>query len=167
MPDKPTVRVRGRKSAREKPITEKPKRSAWLYTISTNQRYEDDDANLEEDEEVFGEVIEGILNNIGNYLNFKIEGDSFTGEKVQNVSCDYVIERGGKTKALHAHILIQITHYSRIHLNYEAVKHKIEEEIGCMCYMNGKLVRPTSETYLMDYLNKAKAGTDVTKKSVS
>lgn len=150
----PKVRVRGRKSAREEPIGEKPKRSCWLYTLSTNQRYADDDTNLEEDEAAFADVIEDICQNIGDYLIFKIEGHSFTGETVQSANSDFTIERGPKTKALHAHILIQITHFSRIHLDYEKVKLKVQEELGVVCYMNGKLVRPTAETDLMAYLSK-------------
>lgn len=157
--NKPTVRVRGRKSAEEKPREAKPKRSGWLYTVSTNQRYEDDDPDLANDENVFAEVVNEICENIGDYLIFKVEGDGFTDEKVQFANSDYVIERGGKTKALHAHILIQISHHSRIHLDFEKIKDRIQEELGVKVYINGKLVKPTSDHFLSEYLSKHYAKT--------
>lgn len=154
MSTKPTVKVRGRKSATEKPREEKAKSSSWLYTVSTNQRYADDDPNLAEDEEVFDEVINDICNNIGKYLIFKVEGDGFTSEKIQHVSCDYVLERGETTKALHAHIHISISHHSKIHLDFKAIKHKVEEELGVGVYQDGKLVKASGDHFLSAYLRK-------------
>ena len=159
MSNQPTVRVRGRKSATEKPREAKPKRSSWLYTVSTNQRYEDDDPNLENDEAVFNDVVYDICENIGDYLVFKVDGDGFTDDKVQYANSDFVVERGGKTKALHAHILIQISHHSRIHLDYEGIKRQVEESLGIKVYINGKLCKPTSDHYLSEYLHKHYAKT--------
>ena len=64
------IKVRGGvQNIKQKVKNEKILSSNFLLTINTNQRYGDDDEDLENDIEVFDETIKEILNNIPQYVN--------------------------------------------------------------------------------------------------
>ena len=64
------IKVKGNiQNLKKKEKNEKILSSNFLLTINTNQRYGDDDEDLENDIEVFDETIKEILNSIGSYVN--------------------------------------------------------------------------------------------------
>ena len=104
---------------------EKIKNSTFLVTINTNQSYKESDPNLENDIEVFEDLVNNILNNIDTYI--KPEG--FDDKKVKTADIDYTIEVGQERHFIHCHILLNFSHTTRIQLNIDTIKQKIINDI--------------------------------------
>lgn len=149
--------IRGGKQTREAP-KQKARYSCFLVTINTNQRYKADDKYKQSDTDFFENVIRAdILEKLPNYIKVIEDGHSWSNNHIHDVTVDYVMEFGGKTNSLHAHILIKIKHNSKVQLNYQLMKEKVKESLGLKnIYFNNRLVRPTSDDWLMDYIDKMK-----------
>ena len=149
----PIVKVRGMKQDLTKTEkNEKPKRSNFLLTISTNQQIEKE--NIDNDIEIFDKCIQDILNNVQDYINLPDPSD-WNDEKIKNVDIDYTIEEGSKFHRLHIHILFKFTHFTKILLNYDKIKKKITDDLGLQnVYMLNKLVRNSGGDNILDYLKK-------------
>lgn len=136
---------------------EKPKYSTFLLTISTNQKYQDNDPHLETDAVFFENTVKDILNNLGSYVKLP-EGTAWSPDVIKNVDVDYVVEHGKHKKgnALHAHILFRFKHSTKVQLDYNAIKSKILKETGLdNIYMMNKLVKSgMSQNNILDYLDK-------------
>lgn len=151
----PEIKVKGRRQARMTDRKVRTKKSNWLLTISTNQRYADSDEHLADDEEIFEEAILRLLNNLGDFVKINQEGHSWSKSVIEKADTDYVIERGGKTKALHCHILVKIHHTSNLRLDYDKIKNQIKDDLELNnVYINAKLVRPSSDDWLEEYIDK-------------
>lgn len=160
MAEQPTVKIRGGRQGKNTERAAKVKRSAFFLTISTNQRYAEDDPNIENDEAVFEESIQSVLQDLGTYIRFRTDGDSWTSGKIQSVEVDYTVERG-RTNQIHTHILIKIKHDSNIQLDYGAIKRKICDDLGLdNLYVNNKLLGQNawSHDFLLSYVNKMLGG---------
>ena len=82
------IKVKGNiQNLKKKEKNEKILSSNFLLTINTNQRYGDDDKDLENDIEVFDETIKEILNSIGSYVTLP-KGIPFDAEHIKNVDID-------------------------------------------------------------------------------
>ena len=149
------IKVRGGiQDLKKKQKNEKILSSNFLLTINTNQRYGDDDEDLENDIEIFDETIKEILNNIPSYVNLP-KGIKFDEEHIKNVDIDYVIEKGTKHNQLHIHAMIKFRHNTRIQLNYQKIKKKIITDLGLNnIYLNNRLIRNSGSENILDYLNK-------------
>jgi hypothetical protein len=155
--EKPEIKVRGRKQAKStEQRPDKIKHSCYLITYNPNiSRFQDDDADLEEQQEILSDACESLLQNIEQYVKFGHEGHAWSTDVIENVSCDFVVERGKKKQQLHCHMLVKISHRSKVSLDYQKIKQTLNQEIGVeSAYMNAKLVRATSDDYLLSYLNK-------------
>jgi hypothetical protein len=149
------VKVSGRRQAKMTERKVKTKRSNWFFTLSTNKRYKDDDEAIENDEACLEEAIVEVLENIGDFMTVQVADHSWSNKHIHDVTTDYVIERGPTTKALHAHILIKVEHTSNIKLEYGKIKQHIMDILGLdNLYCNAKLVKPTSDDYILSYLDK-------------
>ena len=150
--EKPKVKIKGRVQdleKKEKNIA--PKRSNFLLTINTNQK--PDDVNIKDDIEVFDNTIQQILNNVQDYVKVP-EGD-WNDDKIKDVDIDYTIEQGEKFGRLHIHILFKFTHFTKIQLDYDKIKQKINNDLGLEnIYMYNKLVRNNGSDNILDYLKK-------------
>jgi len=149
------IKVRGAvQDLKKKQKNEKILSSNFLLTINTNQRYGDDDEDLENDIEIFDETMKEILNNIPSYVNLP-KGIKFDEEHIKNVDIDYVIEKGTKHNQLHIHAMIKFRHNTRIQLNYQKIKTKITTDLGLNnIYLNNRLIRNSGSENILDYLNK-------------
>ena len=149
------IKVRGGiQDLKKKQKNEKILSSNFLLTINTNQRYGDDDEDLENDIEIFDETMKEILNNIASYVNLP-KGIKFDEEHIKNVDIDYVIEKGTKHNQLHIHAMIKFRHNTRIQLNYQKIKTKIITDLGLNnIYLNNRLIRNSGSENILDYLNK-------------
>jgi hypothetical protein len=149
------IKVKGNiQDLKKKQKNEKILSSNFLLTINTNQRYGDDDEDLENDIEVFDETIKDILNNIGSYVNLP-KGIPFDEEHIKNVDIDYTIEKGTKNNQLHIHIMLKFRHKTKILLNYQKIKTKITKDLGLNnIYLNNRLIRNSGSENILDYLNK-------------
>jgi len=149
------IKVRGGiQNLKKKQKNEKILSSNFLLTINTNQRYGDDDEDLENDIEIFDETMKEILNNIPSYVNLP-KGIKFDEEHIKNVDIDYVIEKGTKHNQLHIHAMIKFRHNTRIQLNYQKIKTKITTDLGLNnIYLNNRLIRNSGSENILDYLNK-------------
>ena len=149
------IKVKGNiQNLKKKEKNEKILSSNFLLTINTNQRYGDDDEDLENDIEVFDETIKEILNSIGSYVNLP-KGTPFDEEHIKNVDIDYTIEKGTKNNQLHIHIMLKFRHKTKIQLNYQKIKTKITKDLGLHnIYLNNRLIRNSGSENILDYLNK-------------
>ena len=149
------IKVKGNiQNLKKKEKNEKILSSNFLLTINTNQRYGDDDEDLENDIEVFDETIQEILNSIGSYVNLP-KGIPFDEEHIKNVDIDYTIEKGTKNNQLHIHIMLKFRHKTKIQLNYQKIKTKITKDLGLHnIYLNNRLIRNSGSENILDYLNK-------------
>ena len=131
---------------------EKIKNSTFLVTINTNQSYKTDDKHLENDIEVFDNLINNIiLNNIDTY----IKPDGFDYEKVKTADIDYTIERGNERGFIHCHILLNFSHTTKIQLDINLIKQKIINELGLKnVYINNKLIKNYQNQNILSYINK-------------
>ncbi len=155
MSKKPNIKIKGNiQDMKKKEKNIKPKHSNFLLTINTNQQYKDDDVHLEDDIEIFNHSIKTILNNIDQYINLP-EIDKWDDDFIKDVDVNYVIERGGKKRQLHIHILFKFKHHSRLQLNYEKIKEKLKTDLGLQnIYMYNRLIRNSGNDNVMDYLKK-------------
>lgn len=151
--NKPEIKVRGRRQ-NTTVKKERAKVSNWLLTINSQQRYDEDDPEKDEDAEVFEDSVNEILKDLPHYVNVTEEGHSWSKDHIEDVSADYVVEWGPKTRCLHAHVLVKIKHRTKIRLDYEAIRKKIERDLGVTIYFNSKLVRPSSDDFLLEYISK-------------
>lgn len=141
--------------ARKKEKAVKVTKSNFLLTISTNQRYKDSDPAWEQDSEAFEQTLTEILNDLPTYINVLSEGHSWTPEFIKDVDIDYVIKHGPSTGALHCHVLFKLKHNTKVQLNYDRIKEKIKADLGLEnVYLQNKLVRPSPDDFLLEYLNK-------------
>ena len=149
------IKVRGGvQNIKQKVKNEKILSSNFLLTINTNQRYGDDDEDLENDIEVFDETIKEILNNIPQYVNLP-KNTPFDEEHIKNVDIDYTIEKGTKNNQLHIHIMLKFRHKTKIQLNYQKIKTKITKDLGLHnIYLNNRLFRNSGSENILGYLNK-------------
>ena len=133
---------------------EKILKSNFLLTINTNQRYPENDKDLENDIEVFDATIQGILNNVGDYIKLP-DGHKFDEHFIKDVDIDYTIERGNKNNQLHIHIMFKFKHKTKIQLNYEKIKEKITKDLGLPnVYLYNRLIRNSGSDNILDYINK-------------
>lgn len=150
------IKVKGGRQGKNTERQVRPKKSCFLLTISTNQRYKEDDPNLENDELVFEEAVKKVLRNLPSHINVIEEGHKWDSTHIKDVDVDYTIERG-VTGQLHTHILLKFNHHTKLRLDYASIKKSILDDLGLdNLYMQNKLVRPTSDDWLRDYLAKSR-----------
>ena len=107
------------------------------------------------DIEVFEESIVGLLQNVDKYITLP-EGHTWNDKLIKSCDIDYTIEyKSKKSNCLHIHILFNIEHYSKIQLNYSAIKGKIQTDLGLNnVYMYNRLVRNNGNQNILEYLGK-------------
>lgn len=157
--DKVEIKIRGKKQSqlKEKPV--KVKRTAYFYTISTNQRYKEDDPHFHDDEAIFEDVILDILKNADQYIEITEEGKKWNRDTIKDVDAEYTIEKGGKYGQLHAHILFKIKHTTRVKLDYAKIKQTVLDRLGLdNVYTYNRLLGNGAwgEDFMRDYINKAR-----------
>ena len=151
---KSLIKVKGRiQDLEKKEKNKKPIHSNFLITVNTNQQYKDDE-NLKDDVEVFDEIINNLLNNIDQYIKLP-EGVVFDEPHIKDVNVDYVVEVGDIKKQIHTHIMIKITHFTKVQLQYMDIKRDIKEALGLdNIYFQSKLLRQSASDNIIDYLEK-------------
>lgn len=125
--------------------------SVYHFTFNTNKIYKD---NEEENNKTFenlknavAKVTYGLIQ--GNFIEFKKEP-----KKVERV--DYAlgaIEFSETFKQIHIHCLYDISHRTRIKLNFKEMKETFNKELGSSGYMHFKLIRQ-SQSMIQEYINK-------------
>lgn len=156
---KPIIKVKGsRQNPKVKEKKEKVNRTAFLFTVSTNQRYPESDPNIDNDMEFFEDVIADICNNLSKYIIMKEEDKPWNTQNIKDADVTYNVELGPKTRQLHAHILIKMKHNTKLHLNYTAIREKLCEELGLNnVFASNKLLKGNGvweQDFLESYLSK-------------
>ena len=105
----------------------KPIHSKSLITVNINQQYRDDE-NLQNDVEVFDEIINELLDNIDQYIKLP-GGVVFDEPHIKDISVHYVIEVGDIKKQIHTHVMVKIMHFTKVQLNYITMKQDIKEAL--------------------------------------
>jgi methionine aminopeptidase len=130
----------------------KLKQSNFFLTINTNQRYGDNDAQLDNDTEYFKDVMDKLLNNIDKYVT--LPPAASWDEDVKDVTIESVVEKGGEKNCLHCHAFLKFTHTTDVKLNYAAIKQKICGDLGLPnIYMMNRVSKGSNEN-ILEYMNK-------------
>lgn len=153
MSNNPKVKVKGQVSnfaqTKRAPVL---KHSNFFLTINTNQAYKADDPNVENDTQVFVEVIEGMLNHIDGFV--KLPAGATFGDNVKGADIDYVVEKGNAQHRLHCHIYLKFTHNTDVKLNFAAIKKYVGDSLGLpSIHLKNKMVRSNNENVL-EYIDK-------------
>lgn len=130
----------------------KKKQSNFFVTINTNQAYKENDQHLQNDTEIFNDLIGEMCNNIDKYITLP-QGDSFDNN-VDDVDAEYVIELAPKTKTLHAHIFLKFQHNTNLKLDYKKFKNKICSELGLHNIFFSNRVCRGGHQSIQEYLHK-------------
>jgi hypothetical protein len=147
------VRFSGGRASRQEP--RKVNKTCILITINTNQRYGEGDRSRENDEKALEQVTTRFLRNLKSYVKVLEPNAAWDTNHVFKVNCQYAVEVGQKKGRLHTHVLVQIDHNTRIHLDYRKVKEHYQNQLGLpTVYFNAKLVRPRGESWLENYVQK-------------
>ena len=151
---KSLIKVKGRvQDLEKKEKNKKPIHSNYLITVNTNQQYKNDE-NLQNDVTIFDEIINNLLNNIDQYIKLP-DGIPFDEPYIKDVTVDYVVEVGDIKKQIHTHIMIKITHFTKVQLQYLNIKQDIKEALGLdNIYFQSKLLRQSASDNILDYLSK-------------
>lgn len=131
--------------------------SMYFITINSNQRYNVLSQEYEEFAKKFKSTIDNLLNNhISEIITLKDNEDD--NKKIKSVKSEVALEVGQKTTCVHAHIMMDVAHYSSIKLDYQFIRDYVTKEMGLTnIYLNNKVVfGTTSKLNLKDYIEKSK-----------
>lgn len=144
------------------------KRSGWLITVNTNQRFPSPEAakpfmlGLQA-------AMREVLSNLEKYVLFAPAGHKWGPDLILAAKARQGVEFGPVNHLVHTHSLVQIQHRSRIRLDYAAIKrdvasYMVERYPDWMTYSNGEAKRLyfnfksfTPSGQLADYVRKDQA----------
>jgi hypothetical protein len=130
--------------------------SSYFITINTNQRFNPLSKEYEDFFNKFKITLNELLNNHVNDIIGINEGEQ--SNVIKNVKTDMAIELAPNTNCVHSHIMMDISHYSSVKLNYQFIKDFICQRLNLSnIYLNNKVVfGTTSKLNLKDYIEKSK-----------
>ena len=151
---KPVIKVKGKISDfQEEKKKEQIKQSNFYLTINLNQGYNDDDVHLNDDTEIFDNLLNNMLGSIDQYITLP-DGVEWTDDNIKNVDVDYVIEKGHQKKRLHTHILIKIKHNTNVKLNFVKIKKHICDSLGLKNIYIKNLMSKANDDNILQYIAK-------------
>lgn len=133
----------------------KLKHSNFYLTMNTNKPM---DISKESDVAIihrFEESIHDIFSHVPNYINIMGEG-GYDNETFKDINVQFCTELGPKTLLLHTHLVILVSHYTAIRLDYKKLRVLVCEANGLNnIYMNNIVIRGSNNlSRLEDYLTK-------------
>ena len=154
MSKKPNIKLSGKVSDFNSVQTnEKLKSSNFYLTINTNQSYKINPDGLENDTEVFEDVIKDVLANFNDYVTLPA-GVMWDDDNIRDVDIDYVIEKGLNKGFLHSHILIKIKHTTNVKLDFKKIKSKICTDLGLKNIYLKNYVSKNNDQNILQYIQK-------------
>ena len=134
--------------------------SSWHLTISTNRRIAAMPAGFVPR---FRRTMERlVLEHEGvrkHLLRFRGPGTYLDGTSIRQIRTRMTLEEGGDAMGsrLHSHTLIEIQHFTRLQLNYAAIKRFVERAMGLTgVYVHADLLN--TPLGLLEYIRKAPLG---------
>ena len=100
--------------------------------------------------EVFGK------DKIPSYIHInkkKAPNDEYGPHLFKDIKVEGTVELGPTTHCIHAHILLTITHYTCMKLDYEAIEANLRKQLGGSTYVEFQFVRDKLENF-KKYINK-------------
>ena len=96
-----------------------------------------------------------LIDNITDYIIIKVLGDTI--DKVKAINYEPAFEIGGAQRRFHAHILIHVDHYTKVHLDINKIRTETNKKIVGGGYCN---VIPSADTTrsIQDYIQKYNSG---------
>ena len=154
MSKKPTIKLTGKASDfNSVQQNDKIKSSNFYLTINSNQSYKLKPDGLENDTEVFEDVIKDVLANLNDYVTLP-NGVEWDDNTIRDVNIDYVIEKGSNKGFLHSHILIKIKHTTNVKLDFKKIKTKIFTDLGLKNIYMKNYVSKNNDQNILQYINK-------------
>ena len=136
--------------------------SNFFVTLNTNQKWNGNEEGFEMYVQKFRNAIDKIFGhqNIEKFVKWKSNITNY-GEKVawnnktiKKIEIQKAIENSDS--GLHAHILIGIAHYSKLHLDYNSISSSLAHEMGLEKIYHYTRVFHDSKANLLDYIEKTK-----------
>lgn len=128
----PTVTDLGIRLTAPDEFTKRPKHSAFFITINTNKGETVCDVqSLAREFHALLIKIFGKHEELANIIKILTPGDDYFS-KVQHVESEVVVEKGQHPKGgrVHAHILLQMKHFTMVHVDKYALEDRIVTSIG-------------------------------------
>lgn len=154
MSGKPQIKLSGNVSDFNKVVkNQQIKQSNFYLTINTNQSYKHVVDGLENDTEVFENVIKDTLGNINEYIILP-QNVMWDDDTIKDVDIQYVVEKGNNKGMLHCHALVKIKHITNVKLDYSKIKTKIKNDLGLKnIYFKNYMSKSNNEN-ILNYIDK-------------
>lgn len=111
------------------PTKKKLAHTNYFLTVSTNERFTDFQENeYQAAAKRLHDAFYYVLDNLDTFIAMP-EGESFAKPYVKDVYTDMAIELSPSKNHLHLHSIIMISHYSRISVNFKAMKEVFNQKI--------------------------------------
>ena len=95
-----------------------------------------------------------IFFNINEYIKLP-EGITFDEPHIKDVDVDYPVEVGDIKKKIHVHIMMKITHFTKVQLKYIGIKNDVKEALGLTnIYFRSELLIPSASDNILDSWDK-------------
>lgn len=124
----------------------KLKTTMQFITINPNRSFMGHDSK-EEAEFIarLNSAIKSLFNtaDVGSIIKFNDPSHSFTPQYIKGIQSEFVIEKGENQHRPHVHLILKVTHYSKIKINWWVINTYIAKRIGMeKLHVNAKNVQP-------------------------
>lgn len=92
----------------------------------------------------------GNRETMSNFIRYLAPGS--WEQSIQMVDVYYALEKGSNKNAIHSHVLVKITHNSKIHLDPRSIQAYFRQSLGRNVYVNIRSV--PDDQYVKDYILK-------------
>lgn len=135
-------------------IKDKIRHSNFYLTINSNKPIDMNDENDKLIVDRFENSLVEIFNKPENFIKIVSEGN-YTMDYFRKLDVQIATELGPNTRLLHTHIIILITHGTKVRLDYEKIRNLVcgLNDLDNI-YMNNIIIRGNNIDRLEDYLHK-------------
>ena len=131
--------------------------SNYFILVNTNKRYQKGkraEAAANDMKAALAEVFN--KSQIPNYIHInkkKAPNDEFNPQLFKQIQVQGTVELGPTTQCIHAHVLLTISHYTCMKLDYEAIQDNLKKQLGDEIYVEFQFVRDKMENF-KKYISK-------------
>lgn len=156
--DTPTTINIGKTSEDVRSKRKKLAHSNFFITINTNKSFQTQD-EAQPMTSKLEQVLDKVLAKVADYIIIEEPGkESIEPGMIKAINIDGVAEIGPRSFQPHAHVMIAISHYTKLKLDYKQLKEDVKTEMGIEedIYFFSKLYRDAKANFL-DYMKKTQS----------
>jgi hypothetical protein len=130
--------------------------SNFFETFNTNQRF----TEYNEGYQAYVDKLKAVLKDMfNNYMDriIKMVDNGDIEKDIKDVTTEFCVEKAPNTDTIHAHALITVDHYAKVHLDYKFMCEFIKQSMGLSnIYHQSKLFKDANnKTTLKEYIEKS------------